>query len=79
MYLKLLLTGIIKDLRKDVADGLFENIGQMISATAQTGTDLLAAPMEPVYVASEANPIEEAEKRRRKKKENLDQSQGLGR
>ncbi|TCC96788.1 DUF5712 family protein [Pedobacter psychroterrae] len=70
---------IINDLSKGVADGLFENIGQMIDATAQKGSDLLVALMEPVYVASETNPIEEAEKRRRKKKENLDQSQGLSR
>ena len=62
-----------------MADGLFENIEQMIGATAQMGTDLLVALMEPVYVASEANPIEEAEKRRRRKKENLDQSQGMQR
>lgn len=59
---------IIKDLSKGVADGLFENIGQMIGATAKTGADLLNALMEPVYVASEVNPVKEAEKRRRKKK-----------
>ncbi|MBC7417838.1 MAG: hypothetical protein H7325_06760 [Pedobacter sp.] len=51
----------------------------MIGATAKTGADLLNALLEPVYVAPEVNPVEEAEKRRRKKKENLDQSQGLSR
>ncbi|MBB2148613.1 family 20 glycosylhydrolase [Pedobacter sp. LMG 31462] len=65
--------------RDGVAHGLFENIGHMIGATAKTGTDLLNALMEPVYVASEVNPVEEAEKRREKKRENLDQSQGIGR
>ncbi|MES2396364.1 MAG: hypothetical protein V4549_10195 [Bacteroidota bacterium] len=67
------------DLGKLIADGQFESIGQMTGSTVKSSVDLLTALMDPVYVASELNPIEEAEKCRRKKKKSLDQSQGLGR
>ncbi|RNL52496.1 DUF5712 family protein [Pedobacter jejuensis] len=67
------------DFGKLIADGQFESIGQMIDSTVKSGVGLLTALMDPIYVAAESNPIEEAEKRRRKKKQNLDQNQGLSR
>ena len=67
------------DLGKLIAEGQFENIGQMISSSVKSGVDLLNTLMDPFYVAAESNPIEEAEKHRGKKKKNLDQSQGLSR
>jgi len=67
------------DVGKLIVAGQFESIGKMIGSNIRPGVDLLAALLDPVYVAAESNPIEEAEKRRRKKKENLDQSQGMQR
>lgn len=67
------------DLGKLISDGKFESIGQMIGSPVKSGVDLLYVLMDPVYVATESNSIEEAEKRRLKKKKNLDQSQGLSR
>lgn len=66
---------IIKDLGKDVANGLFESIGEMISTTGKAGADLLSMLMEPVYIAPQANPMEPP--KRKKKKKGIDQSQGI--
>lgn len=69
---------IIKDLSKDVAEGLFGSIGDMISMTGKAGADLLSMLMEPVYIAPQANPMEPP-KRKKKKKKGIDQSQGFHR
>ncbi|TCD18950.1 molybdopterin-guanine dinucleotide biosynthesis protein MobB [Pedobacter psychrodurus] len=57
----------LKELTIGVADGLFENVGQMVSSIGEFGADLLSILMEPVYDSPQTNPVEEAEKRRRKK------------
>ena len=67
------------DLGKLIAEGQFENIGQMISSSVKSGVDLLNTLMDPFYVVAGSYPREEAEKYRGKKKQNLDQSQGLSR
>ncbi len=68
------------DLSKDVASGLFESVADMMSATTKAGADLLSLLMEPVYVSPDVNSIDEAEKRKRKKrKKGVDQSQGFSR
>jgi hypothetical protein len=66
-------TYIIKDLGKDVAEGLFESIGEMISTTGKVGVDLLSMLMEPVYIAPE--PMEPPKRKKKKKK---GQSQDYG-
>jgi len=70
----------MENISSDIAKGLFQSVDQMMSTTLSTGIDLLSMLLEPVYIAPEMNPAEEAEKRRRrKKKKGTDQSQGLSR
>jgi len=57
----------LKELAIGVAHGLFENVGQMVSSIGEFGTDVLSILMQPVYDSPQTNPVEEAEKRRRKK------------
>lgn len=69
---------ILRELSIGVAEDLFKNIGQMISAAGKSGCDLLSILMEPIYELPQINPIEEAEKRRRKKaKKDISQGRGL--
>lgn len=70
----------IENISSDITKGLFQSVDQMMSTTVSAGIDLLSMLLEPVYIAQEMNPAEEAEKRRRrKKKKGTDQSQGLSR
>ncbi|RZJ29532.1 MAG: molybdopterin-guanine dinucleotide biosynthesis protein MobB, partial [Chryseobacterium sp.] len=41
---------IAKELSKSISEGLFENIGEMITSTGKVGSDFLSILMEPVYV-----------------------------
>jgi len=63
-------TQILKDLSIGVAQGLFENIGEMLTATGNFGAELLGILMEPVYVAPQADT--EEPKKRRKNKNGMD-------
>ncbi len=53
---------------------------QMLDTITKSGGDLLSSLLAPVYTgAADVNPVEEAEKRREKKKKSQDQSMGLSR
>lgn len=68
---------IIKELATGVAEGTFESIGEMFSATGKFSTDLLSILMELVYIAPQVDPIDEANRRKRKKNK-IEQSRGRG-
>jgi len=68
----------IDDLRKSVAEGAFESVVEMISTTGKIGADLLSLLMEPVYIASEENPVEPS-KRKKKKAKGKSQDYGISR
>lgn len=70
---------ILRELRKGVAEGLFKSIGEMVGTTGNAGIGLLEILMEPTYDVSQSNPMEEAEKRRIKRKNSIDQDQGMHR
>lgn len=59
---------MIRELSRNVADGLFETAGQMIASAPKMGTDLLSILLEPVYQAPQISPEEEAAIRKRKNK-----------
>jgi hypothetical protein len=68
---------IANELVKGIADGLFQTATDMLKSTGKTVGGFLEILMEPVYIPdSGVNPVEEAEKRRRKRK---GQDQGLSR
>ena len=59
---------MIRELSKNVADGLFETAEQMIASKPNTGKNLLTYLWEPVYEAPQINPEEAAAIRRRRNK-----------
>ncbi|MBB5637029.1 hypothetical protein HDE68_002942 [Pedobacter cryoconitis] len=66
------------ELAKDVAEGLFHSTSGMLQSVGETVAGFLEVLMKPVYIpGSEINPIEEAQKRKRKKRKG--QSQGHSR
>jgi len=66
------------ELAHDVAQGMFESVGEMLATTGGMAADLLGLLMAPVEGAGEQqNPIEEEEKRRKRKKKA--QSRGIRR
>lgn len=65
------------ELAHDVAQGMFETVGEMLSSTVGGVAGLLEMLLEPVYEGSQQNPIEEEEKRRKRKKKA--QSRGIRR
>ncbi|WP_140936927.1 DUF5712 family protein [Sphingobacterium lumbrici] len=66
------------ELAHDVAQGMFESVGEMLTTTGRMAADLLGLLMAPVEGAGEQqNPIEEEEKRRKRKKKA--QSRGIRR
>lgn len=69
---------IINDLAKSIAEGVFESVGEMIDTAGKLGSDLLSLLMEPVYVAPQAN-VTESPKRKKKKNNSKNQSQGIQR
>jgi len=68
---------IINDLAKSVAEGVFESVGEMIGTAGKLGADLLSLLMEPVYIAPHLTPIDES-RRRKRKKNKIEQSMGRG-
>ena len=65
------------ELAHDVAQGMFESVGDMLSSTVGGAAELLGMLLEPVHEGSQQNPIEEEEKRRKRKKKA--QSRGIRR
>ncbi|GGC47089.1 clindamycin resistance transfer factor BtgB [Parapedobacter defluvii] len=66
------------ELAHDVAQGMFESVGEMLTTTGSMAADLLGLLMAPVEGAGEQqSPIEEEEKRRKRKKKA--QSRGIRR
>lgn len=68
------MQGISKNLGTEIAQGHFRSVQDMISATENAGFGLLEILMQPGYEPSQVNPTEEAEKRRRKKKQSRGRS-----
>lgn len=69
---------IANELVKGIADGLYQTATDMLKSTGKTVAGFLEILMEPVYTpGSGINPVEEAEKRRRRKRKGQDQ--GLSR
>jgi hypothetical protein len=66
------------ELAHDVAQGMFESVGEMLTTTGSMAADLLGLLMAPVQETGEQqSPIEEEEKRRKRKKKA--QSRGIRR
>ncbi|RYG04577.1 MAG: molybdopterin-guanine dinucleotide biosynthesis protein MobB, partial [Chitinophagaceae bacterium] len=68
---------IIIELARGVAEVRFESVGQMFSTTSKFATDLLSILLEPVYISPQVDPIDESNRRRRKKNK-IEQSRGRG-
>lgn len=71
-------SNIIMDLSQQVAVGLFVGIGDMLETIGQVSSELLEILLTEPYIVPDINPAEEAEKRRIRKS-NKQQSQGLQR
>ncbi|NRF40229.1 DUF5712 family protein [Pedobacter foliorum] len=67
---------IIDGFSKDVVNGAFESVGQMVASMAPSGLSLLDILLEPVYEVPQVNPMELP---KRKKKKGIDQSHGFHR
>lgn len=66
----------IDSLTKEISDGVFACVADMMTTAKDSGIGLLEILMEPVYESPQVNSADEAEKKRRKK---LPRSQGLSR
>lgn len=69
---------IIKELATGVAEGTFENVGQMFSSTGKSAVDLLSILMAPNYSISQSDQVDPS-KLKKKKKKGQDKSQGFHR
>jgi len=58
---------IIKEMAIRVANVLFESIRQIFRVTSKSATDLFSILMEPAFTAPQVDPIDEANRRKRKK------------
>jgi len=68
----------VNELARDVADGLFSTVADMVKATGQSISRFIEAMLEPVQsIEPDVNPVELAERKRRKQQ--MQQNQGLGR
>lgn len=68
----------VNELARDVADGLFHSVADMVKATGQSISGFIEAMLEPVQsIEPDVNPVELAARKRRKRK--MQQNQGLGR
>lgn len=68
----------VNGLAKDVADGRFPSIGDMMKETGQSISGFIEALLEPVQsIEPDVNPVELAERKRRIQQ--MQQNQGLGR
>ncbi|GGE66306.1 hypothetical protein EV200_106320 [Pedobacter psychrotolerans] len=68
----------VNELARDVADGLFHSVADMVKVTGQSISGFIEAMLEPVQsIEPDVNPVELAARKRRKRK--MQQNQGLGR
>ncbi|WP_244950882.1 DUF5712 family protein [Pedobacter suwonensis] len=68
----------VNELAKDVADGLYNSVADMVKVTGQSIGGFIEAMLEPVQsIEPDVNPVELAARKRRKRK--MQQNQGLGR
>lgn len=68
----------INELARDVADGLFSTVADMVKVTGQSISGFIEAMLEPVQsIEPDVNPVELAARKKRKRK--MQQNQGLGR
>ena len=68
----------VNELARDVANGLFHSVADMVKATGQSISGFIEAMLEPVQsIEPDVNPVELAARKRRKRK--MQQNQGLGR
>ena len=68
----------VNELARDVADGLFSTVADMVKVTGQSISGFIEAMLEPVQsIEPDVNPVELAARKRRKRK--MQQNQGLGR
>ncbi|RZJ90240.1 MAG: molybdopterin-guanine dinucleotide biosynthesis protein MobB [Chryseobacterium sp.] len=71
-------TAHINLLARDVADGLFHSVADMVKVTGQSISGFIVAMLEPVQsIEPDVNPVELAARKRRKRQ--MQQNQGLGR
>jgi len=68
----------VNELARDVADGLFHSVADMVKVTGQSISGFIEAMLEPVQsIEPDVNPVELAARKRRKRQ--MQQNQGLGR
>lgn len=68
----------LNDLGRRIAAGEIESIEKLFATPSHSGGGILKILLEPAEISPISNPIEEAEKRRRKRQQQIDQSHGLG-
>jgi len=70
--------GHINEKARDVADGRFQTVADMIKETGQSISEFIEAMLEPVQsIEPDVNPVELAERKRRMRQ--MQQNQGIGR
>ncbi|WP_316800613.1 DUF5712 family protein [Pedobacter frigidisoli] len=68
----------VNELARDVADGLFSTVADIVKVTGQSISGFIEAMLEPVQsIEPDVNPVELSERKRRKRQ--MQQNQGLGR
>jgi hypothetical protein len=68
----------VNELARDVADGLFHSVADMVKVTGQSISGFIEAMLEPVQsIEPDVNPMELSARKRRKRQ--MQQNQGLGR
>ncbi|RZJ89352.1 MAG: molybdopterin-guanine dinucleotide biosynthesis protein MobB [Chryseobacterium sp.] len=68
----------VNELARDVADGHFHSVADMVKETGQSISGFIEAMLEPVQsIEPDVNPVELAE--RKKRKQQMQQNQGIGR
>ena len=68
----------VNELARDVADGLFHSVADMVKVTGQSISGFIEAMLEPVQsIEPYVNPVKLAARKRRKRQ--MQQNQGLGR
>jgi len=69
----------INQLARELSIGAFTSTSEMLEVLGKTVSGFIDLMMDPVYVPNnETSPVEEAEKRRRRKKNQIEQSRGHG-
>lgn len=69
---------VANELIKDVAEGMFHTTASMLETVGKTAGSFLEILMEPTFVPSQSNPIEDTHRKRKKKKKGHSQDQSYG-